>query len=147
MRTYSHQFHVNAPLESVVEFHRETRALKKLTPPPLFVSFKKVEPLAEGSVADFTMWFGPIPIHWVAKHSDVEPEKGFTDQQVEGPFEAWVHRHSFQPIEESKTMIIDRVQAEPSNHPFWGLISRFMWISMPILFTYRAWRTRREVEK
>lgn len=147
MKTYTHQFQVNATLESVLDFHRDSRALKQLTPPPLFVTFKKVEPLAEGSVADFTMWFGPIPIRWVAKHSDVDPERGFTDEQIQGPFKAWVHQHSFQPIDESRTIVIDRVQAEPGDHPFWGLVSRFMWITMPILFAYRAWRTRRALEK
>lgn len=147
MKTYSHQFQVNAPLESVLDFHRDARALKQLTPPPLFVSFNKVEPMAEGSLADFTMWFGPIPIRWVARHSDVDPQRGFTDEQIQGPFKVWVHRHSFQPVDGRRTLVIDRVQAEPGDHPFWGLVSRFMWVSLPILFAYRAWRTRRAVER
>ncbi|MGB6421453.1 MAG: hypothetical protein WBF05_06405, partial [Anaerolineales bacterium] len=81
MRHYSHRFQVQASLEAVAEFHRDSRALKQLTPPPLFISFNNVESLAEGSVADFIMWLGPLPIHWVATHSEVDPMQGFTDSQ------------------------------------------------------------------
>ncbi len=146
MKQYIHRFQVRVPLESVADFHRDSRILKLLTPPPLFVSFNKVEPLAEGSVADFTMWLGPIPIRWVATHSDVDPLTGFTDTQTSGPFAHWTHRHSFEPVDENNTVVIDQVQAQPGNHPFWGLISRFMWLSLPVLFAYRAWRTKRALE-
>ena len=147
MKQYSHRFRVGAPLARVAEFHRHTRALKYLTPPPLIVSFNELQPLAEGSVADFTMWFGPLPIRWVAVHSDVTPTNGFTDTQTAGPFDVWVHRHSFAALDETSTEIRDEIQAQPSSHPFWGLVSRFMWLNLPILFAYRAWRTRKAIER
>ena len=147
MRSFQHEFSVNASLDRVVEFHGSTRALKQLTPPPLFVQFNQIEPLAEGSRSDFTLWLGPIPIHWVAVHSDVSPETGFTDTQVEGPFQTWIHTHRFMEISQDKTRIIDRVEGLPSNHPFWGIISRFMWLTLPILFSYRAQQTRTAVER
>jgi ligand-binding SRPBCC domain-containing protein len=146
MKHYAHRFKVQAPLELVAEFHSDSRALKKLTPPPLFVSFNKVEPLAEGSVADFTMWLGPLPIRWVATHSEVDPMRGFTDTQTSGPFEVWKHRHSFESIDEDTTYVIDQVQGVPSDHLFWGIVSRFMWLTLPILFAYRSQRTRKALE-
>jgi ligand-binding SRPBCC domain-containing protein len=147
MKQYKHRFRVQAPLASVAEFHRDTRALKRLTPPPLMIRFNDLQPLAEGSVADFTMWFGPLPIRWVAVHSDVNSTTGFTDTQAAGPFEYWVHRHSFQALDDNSTEIRDEIQAQPSGHPFWGLVSRFMWLNLPILFAYRAWRTRKALER
>lgn len=147
MRQYSHRFVVQASIARVAEFHRNTRALKQLTPPPLFVSFNELQPLAEDSVADFTMWFGPLPIRWVAVHTDVEPESGFTDTQAAGPFESWVHRHSFKALDGKRTEIRDDIQAVPSRHLFWGLVSRLMWLNLPVLFAYRAWRTRRTLER
>ena len=147
MKDYSHRFNVRAPLEAVAEFHSDSRALKQLTPPPLFVSFNQVEPLAEGSVADFTMWFGPLPIQWVATHSEVDPLRGFTDTQTIGPFEAWIHRHSFERVDDDTTAVVDRVQATPSSHPFWGIVSRFMWLTLPILFAYRFRQTRKALER
>ena len=147
MRSFQHEFSVNATLDSVVEFHSSTRALKQLTPPPMFVQFNQIEPLAEGSRSDFTLWLGPIPIHQVAVHSDVNPATGFTDTQVEGPFHTWIHTHRFLEISQGETRIIDQVQGLPSNHPFWGIISRFMWFTLPILFSYRAMQTRKAVER
>ena len=146
MRQFHHEFLVDAPVEHVAEFHRSTQALKSLTPPPLLVKFNHLEPLGEGSKADFNLWFGPLPIRWVAVHSRVDPMEGFTDTQVEGPFQTWIHRHSFEPINENTTRVIDQIEGQPSNHPFWGLVSRFMWFTLPILFYYRARQTRKAVE-
>ena len=138
---YTHKFTVQAPLAAVAAFHQDSRALRMLTPPPLWVQFHRVDPLAEGSVADFSMWFGPVPVRWTAVHSDVTAN-GFVDTQQRGPFRAWQHRHSFQPVSEAATEIIDEIEAEPGN-----LISRIMWLTLPILFAYRAWRTRRALRK
>jgi ligand-binding SRPBCC domain-containing protein len=147
MKSYSHHFIVQAPLEAVTGFYSDSRALKQLTPPPIFVSFNKVEPIAEDSVVDFTMWLGPLPIRWVATHSDVDPLHGFTDILTTGPFETWRHRHHFEPLDENTTSVRDHVQAVLSSHPIWGIVSRFMWLNLPVLFAYRAWKTRRALEK
>jgi ligand-binding SRPBCC domain-containing protein len=147
MRSFRHEFQVNASIASVAEFHSSSYALKQLTPPPIIVKFNKVELLGEGSRSDFTMWFGPIPIHWVAVHSEVNPEEGFIDTQVEGPFQTWIHRHTFQSVSHDKTRIIDQVEGQPSKHIFWGLVSRFMWLTLPVLFSYRARQTRKAVEQ
>lgn len=146
MKEYTHRFTVRAPLARVAEFHHDTRALKRLTPPPIFVKFNQIEPLTEGSSADFTMWLGPVPVRWVAVHSDVNPRRGFVDTQARGPFQAWQHRHTFIPIDAETTEIVDQVRAEPSSHLIWGPISWFMWLTLPILFAYRAMITRRHVE-
>jgi ligand-binding SRPBCC domain-containing protein len=146
MKSYTHRFQVRAPLERVAEFHREPTTLKRLTPPPLIVQFNELQPLNEGSIADFTMWFGPLPIHWIAVHSDVDPSRGFTDTQVAGPFDQWVHRHSFDSLDEQLTEVSDQIQALPGTGLFRGLVSRVMWLNLPILFAYRAWRTKRALE-
>jgi ligand-binding SRPBCC domain-containing protein len=138
---------VQAPIDRVAAFHGDTKTLKLLTPPPIIVSFNKVEPLAENSSADFTMWLGPIPVHWVAIHSDVHPHNGFTDTQAQGPFKTWVHRHTFKAVSPERTEISDEIDAQTGDHILWGLISRFMWLSLPILFAYRTWRTRKELEQ
>ena len=141
MKTFTHQFKVNAPVARVAAFHSDSRALKMLTPPPIVAAFHHVEPLGEGSIADFTMWVGPIPVHWRAVHSNVDLPNSFTDTQESGPFAFWQHRHTFTAIDENTTLVEDHVQAQPS-----GLVSRVMWLTLPMLFAYRAWRTRWAVE-
>ena len=146
MREFQHRFQVAAPIELVAAFHKDSRALKLLNPPPLMVSFNYLQPLAEDSITDFTLWFGPFPVRWVAKHSEVNFPKGFVDTQIQGPYTTWIHRHSFVAMGSNTTEIIDQIQAQPGEKLFWGILSRLMWLNLPILFSYRAWRTRRAVE-
>ena len=105
-----------------------------------------VEPMKENSIADFTMWLGPIPVRWKAVHSNVEPDRGFVDTQKEGPFKQWIHEHSFIYIDNNTTEVRDEISLVFKNNAFWGLIGRMLWLSLPILFMYRSWITRRSVE-
>lgn len=144
-RTYKHRFGVAAPIESVANFHSDTRALRMLTPMP--VQFNMVEPLSEGSRADFTMWAGPIPIRWVALHSNVSQLHGFEDSQERGPFEFWHHKHTFMAIDDHFSEVIDEIESQFGKGFVNGLISRLMWWSLPLLFSFRGWHTKRELEK
>jgi ligand-binding SRPBCC domain-containing protein len=146
MPEYSHEFIVNAPIERVAQFHHDTRALKWLSPPPILVQFHRVDPLGEGSIAEFTLWLGPLPIRWKALHEGVTPGLGFSDIQVKGPFKSWKHRHDFAQLDDGHTRVTDTIEAEHSNHLIWSLVSRLMWLNLPILFAYRAWQTRRLCE-
>jgi ligand-binding SRPBCC domain-containing protein len=145
MQQFLHKFTVSARLAEVVKFHQDSRALKKLTPPPVIVQMHQVEPLAEGSVAKFTLWMGPLPVRWLARHEQVDMPKGFVDVQEHGPFRIWRHQHTFRYVNENTTEVIDEVQAEMGKGIPDGLISRLMWFSLPLLFAYRAWITRRMV--
>jgi ligand-binding SRPBCC domain-containing protein len=144
---YTHRFTIAAPLERVAKFHHSTAALKQLTPPPIYVQLIDIEPLGEGSRSEFTLWFGPLPIRWVAIHSEVDPRHGFVDTQTSGPYKFWRHRHTFRATTPQTTEIIDEVQAAPAEQLFWGLVSRTMWLTLPLLFAYRAYATRKAVEK
>lgn len=146
VKSFSHRFRVNAPLLAVAAFHRDSRALKRLTPPPVFVQLHRMEPLGENSVTDFTMWMGPLPVHWIAIHTNVDPMHGFQDSQLQGPFARWEHRHTFEPLDDKTTLVTDQIQAEFGDG-FWGLLGRFMWLNLPFMFAYRGWVTRRAVEK
>lgn len=146
MPHFEHYFTVQASIDQVACFHNDSRALKLLTPPPVIVQMHYVEPLDEGSVADFTMWLGPIPVRWTAVHQNVDLQHGFTDVQRRGPFNQWVHRHSFHRLDAHTTQVVDQVDAEFGQHWFWGLISRLMWFGLKGLFAYRAWATKRSLQ-
>jgi ligand-binding SRPBCC domain-containing protein len=143
MPVFDYAFTVPAPLEAVAEFHRDTRALKRLTPPPTIVRIHSVEPLAEGSVSRFTLWVGPLPLRWKAVHCNVSP-RGFTDVQAEGPARRWEHTHTFVPISADVTEIREHIEFEHKAGA-WGLVTRLLF-SQPnlwLMFTYRMWVTRR----
>ena len=140
---YHHRFLVHAPLTSVSEFHSRAKSMAAITPPPIIIRMKHApETLAEGDVMDFTMWFGPFPIRWLASIQDVSTT-GFTDRQLEGPFAEWVHQHIFVAADEQTSVILDEVNLRLRSHPTWWLVGMTMWLGLPLLFAYRAWKTRR----
>lgn len=143
MPVFDFRFSVAASLESVREFHRDTNALKRLTPPPVIVQIRNVEPLSEGSVSRFTLWVGPMPLRWTAVHESVS-EHGFTDVQTDGPAKDWKHTHSFSSETPTRTLIREHIEFE-HQRGFWGLVTRVLFArpNLYLMFTYRKWVTRR----
>lgn len=94
----------------------------------------------------FTMWLLLLPVHWVSRIENVSPT-GFTDRQIRGPFKTWKHEHTFIELSAELVEIKDEVQATLSSNPIWWLVGAGMWLSMPILFAYRGWKTRRMLKK
>ena len=143
MPTFDYSFDVDAPVEAVAAFHEDTRVLKRLT--PAWVQIHRFDPLADGAIAEFTVWFGPIPIKWRAIHEDVGPD-GFTDIQDEGPLASWRHTHRFEATGPESTRVTEHI--EYRYRPGWqGVVGRLFFgpPALWALFTYRAWRTRRAV--
>ncbi|MEM8679081.1 MAG: cyclase [Planctomycetota bacterium] len=134
MPIFDYQFTVNASLAAVQQFHSNTSALKRLTPPPTLVQLHDIEPLGEGSVSRFTLWLGPLPLHWTAVHRDVS-EHGFTDVQASGPAKKWEHTHTFTPLAADRTQISEHIEYEHRSG-MWGLLTRLLF-SKPNLWANR----------
>jgi ligand-binding SRPBCC domain-containing protein len=114
-----------------------------ITPPPIFVQVKSAPSrVADGEAMDFTMWLGPLPLRWQASFEDVTAT-GFVDRMVRGPLAAWSHRHSFVPVDDAHTDVVDDLEVEVRLHPVWGPIGLGMSLNLPVLFAYRQWQTRR----
>lgn len=148
MLTFTYTFQVKAPLATVAEFHRSATALKKLSPPPLFVQLHRVDVQAEGAIADFTLWFGPLPVRWVAVHSEVDALHGFTDTQQSGPLAAWRHTHRFDAIDTHTTRVREHIVYEYPKG-LRGLFARLLFnpLALKFLFWYRGFITRRSLER
>ena len=147
MPVFDFHFSVNASVEAVREFHHDTSALKRLTPPPTIVQLHKIEPLAEGSVSRFTLWVGPLPLRWTAVHRNVT-EHGFTDIQSEGPAKKWEHTHTFKPVGKDVTEVHEHIEFEHKTG-VWGLLTRIMFArpNLYVMFTYRKLVTRRYLSR
>jgi ligand-binding SRPBCC domain-containing protein len=146
MPTFDYTFSVPAPLEQVAAFHYGTAVLKQLTPPPIYVQIREAQPLAEGSTSHLTLWFGPIPVHWVAIHSAVDPLRGFVDSQSRGPMKKWRHQHTFQAAGPGRTQVHEHLEYD--HRPgLAGLFTRLLFNrpALTLLFSYRKWATRRAV--
>jgi ligand-binding SRPBCC domain-containing protein len=144
---YQHRFRVGAPLAAVAAFHSQSASMARITPPPIIVRIHEAPPLlGEGDEMEFTLWLGPLPVRWRARMEQVSPA-GFTDRQVRGPFAAWVHRHSFIAVDDHTTAVLDAIDLTISRRPLWALVGLGMWLGLPVLFAYRAWKTKRLLEQ
>lgn len=146
MPSFNYEFIVNAPQTAVADFHYNA-SVKTLTPFPIIVQLHEFEPMGEGSRADFTLWFGPVPINWKVVHSDVG-QNGFTDTQVQGPLKSWQHRHRFIAKDAQTTVVSEHIDYEYKSG-IAGLLNRLMYSgpALTMLFTARKMITRRHVGK
>ena len=143
---YHHRFRVPVSIDQVAEFHRRSASMAAITPPPIVVKVQRAPAvLADGDEMAFTMWLGPLPVHWLARIEAVSPT-GFSDCQQRGPFAEWVHRHTFVAIADQSTDVIDEISLRLRPHPLWWPIGLGMRLGLPILFSFRAWKTKRMLE-
>ena len=148
LRSFTFEFSLPARLECVAALHRDTRALRWLTPPPIHVQLHYVEPLAENSRAEFTLWFGALPVRWEAVHSRVHPLCGFIDTQRRGPMRYWRHTHAFSALTARTTRVCERI--EYAHYPGGrGLLSRLLFnpLALRLLFAYRRLALQRTLRK
>lgn len=147
MPVFDFRFTVNAPLEAVSAFHFQTGILKALTPPLMIMQVHRFDPLANGSIGEFTIWMGPIPVRWLAEHSEVS-QTGFVDTQTKGPMKFWKHTHRFRRISPDLTEVHEHIEFEhdPGLRGLWSRIL-FPRPALIALFTYRRWATRRAVRE
>ena len=143
---YHHRFHVRAPIASVSDFHSHASSLGAITPPPVTVrDVQSPDTLHDGDTMAFTLAFAFVQLRWVARIENVTPN-GFIDRQTQGPFRAWVHTHAYAQIDANTTDVLDNVHAELRTDFPWLFVGLGMWLSMPMLFAYRAWKTKQLLE-
>lgn len=140
---YAKTSRFDASLDELLRFHQHPRALAKLTPPPLFAQLLRDErqSITEGEV-EFRLWFGPMPMRWIARHEPGATPDSFADVQMRGPLAYWRHEHIFRDAA-GGVELTDRVTL--AHKPgLWGIFTRlaFNGLSLRMLFAFRHWRTR-----
>lgn len=130
---------IDAPVARVFEFHQRDDALTLLSPPFPPVKIERTGGLEIG--ARVVLRSGPF--RWVARHTNFEEHRLFVDEQIEGPFLLWVHRHEFEDLGVG-TRLTDRVEYRMRGGPLGNLAIRPM---LALLFAYRHRITKRECER
>jgi ligand-binding SRPBCC domain-containing protein len=103
---------INADIETVWQFHERSDILQLLTPPWQPVTIIRREGgLGVGAISEFRLSLAGIPIRWVAKHIECQPNQLFIDEQIVGPMKSWVHRHEF-TVENGKMRLTDAIAYE-----------------------------------
>jgi ligand-binding SRPBCC domain-containing protein len=144
---FNHRFKVKAPLSEVAEFHQKSASMVAVTPPPIRVQMhQSPETLTNGSEMAFTLRLGPLPVRWQARIENLSGS-GFTDRQLKGPFMEWVHEHTFVWVDDDTTEVRDQISIQLRPHLVWWLVGLCLYSGLPVLFKYRAWKTRRLLER
>ena len=142
-KVFQHQSTFPTTMDRMIAFHNDPRAINRLTPPPIFVQCFRDDrtSLTDGELL-FRLWFGPIPIHWLARHEPGPSETSFQDRMIEGPLDSWLHQHIFEEVP-GGIQLTDRITfAHKPDLP--GLLTRLVFDGLPLrfLFMYRHLRTR-----
>lgn len=100
---------LDAPVDLVFAFHERPDALTLLSPafPPVRLISRSGNGLQQGTRVELRVGV----LRWVALHTQYEKNRLFVDEQIEGPFAKWVHRHEFRAIG-GKTQLTDRIDYE-----------------------------------
>jgi ligand-binding SRPBCC domain-containing protein len=143
-KIFTHHSIIHTTTEAIRDFHHNPKALSQLTPPPLFIQILRDTrvSLTEGEV-EFNLWFGPVPVRWLARHEPGPTDSSFIDRMLKGPMAVWEHQHIFRSVE-SGVELTDRITlVHPSGWK--GLFTRLIFDGLPLhfLFVYRHWRTQR----
>lgn len=139
---------INAPVEVVWNFHERPDILQILTPPwqPVQV-IRREGGLAIGAITEFRLSLGPFPVRWVARHIEYERYRLFTDEQIQGPMQSWVHRHQFSE-ENGKTRLTDAIAFSlPGEWLAEMLLGWWVNARLEDMFRYRHEVTQRECEQ
>lgn len=96
--------------ERVFRWHGRPGAFARLVPPWEQVRLCGPHPgLVEGSEAQFELRIGPVPVTWVARHTEVVADRQFVDTMIRGPFASWRHLHRFEPLAGTESALVDTI--------------------------------------
>jgi ligand-binding SRPBCC domain-containing protein len=138
------QLVVRAPVAQVFAFHEREDALPRLSPPfPPVRVISREGGIRPGARVDLRIG----PIRWLALHTVYEPNRLFVDEQIEGPFASWVHRHEFEAVDAQTTRLTDHVTFSLPGGPIVNaLLGRLVALSLVPMFRFRHRATKAACE-
>lgn len=94
---------IPADLSTVWKFFSDPSNLRLITPAPLdfkIISEIEEEEMYAGQIVEYTVkpLLG-IPVYWMTEITHVEKERYFIDEQKNGPYSMWHHKHHFKSIQ------------------------------------------------
>ncbi|MGI8428969.1 MAG: SRPBCC family protein [Solirubrobacteraceae bacterium] len=102
---------LDRPLDEVFQFFSQAHNLERITPSWLNFKVLSREPIEmhAGTVIEYRLRLYGVPFRWSSRIESWEPDHGFADRQVRGPYRLWHHRHEFAADGEG-TVVRDHVE-------------------------------------
>lgn len=100
------------PRERVFAFFADAANLERITPPELQFSILTPLPLVmmQGTLIDYRLKLFGFPFTWKTRITAWSPPDYFIDEQLNGPYRQWIHRHTFTDGPDGSTHIDDEVR-------------------------------------
>lgn len=115
------------PPEVVFSFFGDAHNLNEITPPWLDFQILTQRPIRmeKGTIIDYKLRLRGIPIQWKTQILEWDPPYRFVDSQIYGPYQKWIHTHTFNAKEEG-TVIRDDVEYAIGLGWLGPLVHRFL---------------------
>ena len=143
MPSFVQSVEIEASVDTVFRFHEREDALKLLTPafPPVRL-VSKTPGIGMGTRVELRIGL----FRWVALHTAYEKDRLFVDEQIEGPFAHWVHRHEFERHGDY-ARLTDRIEYRlPGGPVLNALLGWAVKLGLRRMFAHRHAVTRRLCE-
>ena len=133
---------IECTAERLFSFHEDTKNLPLITPPGTKVEILKLEePLKQGNEVILKIKKGLFSFVWKLVFEKVEYPHLIVDVATQSPFKTFRHEHCFLKLDETHTLLKDRVTFSLSFWIFNRPIAWFIKKDMQKMFAYRHKKT------
>ena len=107
------------PVDEVFPFFADAHNLERITPPLLRFRVVSQDPaeMRVGTVLEYRLRLHGLPVDWLTRIEEWEPDTRFVDNQLVGPYRLWHHTHTFES-QDGGTLMRDSVRYAM---PLWPL--------------------------
>ena len=130
---------IPATNKDAFDYHTREGALERLISPWSILTVTSHEgDIRDGAISTFKVSLGLIGFKWTAVHLGHLQDQQFQDKMVKGPFQSWIHTHSFIPDKIGHCIMEDKIAYSP---PFGKLgailLNNIIQSNLNQLFHYR----------
>lgn len=146
MREHRFSTSVTLPLprERVFTFFADAANLEVITPPELQFHILTPAPIdmRAGALIRYQLRLVGVRFGWLTRIAHWDPPNEFVDEQLEGPYRTWVHRHRFTDTP-GGTLIDDDVTYTLPLFPLGEIAAPLVGLQVKRIFDYRTGAIRR----
>jgi ligand-binding SRPBCC domain-containing protein len=132
---------VPVPVERAFEFFCNVHNLEAVTPP--WLHFRVLTPgpieMRPGTLIECRLRLHGVPLRWLTRIEEWEPDRRFVDVQVSGPYREWRHTHTFEPAGHGGAIVRDQVRYALPLGPL-GALAHVLFVRRDLerIFDFRA---------